>query len=203
MLSAGRQMASPGNTGQGLGIKQVLIRDIDVVGDRVLATDTGGLQLELPLSIHRVGVAPEIGQTWLVDQALGFWSLAAFVGAEPGSSPGTVVASFSYTGALSVYGGDFRWYNDTGRALTFGTVRASVGTAPTGAAVVVDVLQNGSTIFSTTGNRPTIAAGAYTGVNTGTPDTTTLPAGAYLTVSIAQIGSSVPGADLTLTVVMT
>lgn len=199
-------MASPGNTGQGLGIKQVLIRDIDTANDRVLATDAGGLQLELPLSIHRVGIAPAIGQTWLVDQALGFWSLAAFVGAEPSSSPGTVgtvVAAFSYTGALSVYAGDFRWYNDTGRTLTVGRARASVGTAPTGAAVVVDVLQNGSTIFTTGGNRPTVAAGAYTGVNAGAPDTATLPAGAYLTVSIAQVGSSVPGADLTVTVVMT
>jgi hypothetical protein len=114
-----------------------------------------------------------------------------------------VIPPFSYTGGLAVYTGDYRWYNDTGRTLTFGTIRASVGVAPTGASVIVDVLANGSTIFTTTGHRPTIAAGTNTAVNSAAPDVTTLANGSYLTVSIVQVGSTVAGSDLTVSVVMT
>ena len=113
-----------------------------------------------------------------------------------------VQADFSVTGALTVTAYDFRWYNDTGRTLTFGTVRASVGVAPATTAVVVDVLKDGTTIFTTTGNRPSIAAGANTAVNSAAPDITTLPAGHYLTVSVVQTGTGTTGSDLTVQVNM-
>lgn len=119
----------------------------------------------------------------------------------PTSDP--VVAAFTYSGTIAVYTGDYRWYNDTGRTLTFGTIRASLGTAPTGSSATFDVLANGSTIFTTTGHRPTIAISGNTAVNSGTPDVTTIANGSYLTVSIIQVGSTVAGSDLTLTVVMT
>lgn len=109
--------------------------------------------------------------------------------------------SFSYTGTIASYSGDFRWYNDTGRTLTISVVRASLGTAPAGSSAIFDVLKNGSTIFTTTANRPTIAAAANTAVS-GTPDVTAVANGEYLTVNISQVGSTTPGADLTLTVVM-
>lgn len=116
-------------------------------------------------------------------------------------TPVTICPSFSYTGTIAVYTGDFRWYNDTGRTLTIANARASLGTAPTGSSAIFDVLKNGVTIFSTTANRPTIAAGNNTGLS-GTPDVTSVVAGDYLTVTISQIGATTPGADLTLTVVM-
>lgn len=118
------------------------------------------------------------------------------------TTPSSVEATFSYTGTLAVYVGDYRWYNNTGRTLTFGTIRASVGSAPTGASVKVDVLINGSTIFTTVANRPTIAVSTNTST-AGTPDTTTIAAGSYLTVTIAQIGSTATGGDLTVQVEMT
>jgi hypothetical protein len=110
---------------------------------------------------------------------------------------------FTYGGTLGIYTGDYRWYNDSGRTLTFGTIRASVGVAPTGASVIVDVLKGGFTIFTTTGHRPTITAGTNTATNSAGPDVTTIASGEYLTVSIVQIGSTVAGADLTVSVVMT
>ncbi len=116
-------------------------------------------------------------------------------------TPSSVVASFSYTGTIPVYVGDFRWYNDTGRTLTISSVRASLGTAPTGSSAIFDVLQNGTTIFTTTANRPTITAGSNTALS-GTPDTTTIVSGNYFTVSISQIGSTVAGADLVLTITL-
>lgn len=115
--------------------------------------------------------------------------------------PSVVAPSFSYTGTIAVYTGDFRWYNDTGRTLSISKVRASLGTAPTGSSAIIDVLKNGTTIFTTTANRPTIAASSNTATS-GTPDITSVASGDYLTVSIAQVGSTVAGADLTLTVVM-
>jgi hypothetical protein len=78
-------------------------------------------------------------------------------------------------------------------------VRASVGTAPTTQSVIVDVNKNGTTIFTTQGNRPTIAAGANTDASS-TPDVTAFAAGDYMTVDVDQIGTGTVGADLTVQV---
>lgn len=76
------------------------------------------------------------------------------------------------------------------------SVSAIVGTAPTGASLIVDVLKNGTTIFTTTANRPTIVAGATQTTTFPRPDVTRLVAGDNLTLSISQIGSTVAGSDL-------
>lgn len=83
------------------------------------------------------------------------------------------------------------------QALTIVKVWLIVRTAPTGAAILIDINKNGSTIWSTQGNRGTIAATATAG-NTTTFDTTALAAGDYLDLDIDQIGSSVAGVDLTV-----
>lgn len=105
---------------------------------------------------------------------------------------------FSRPGLLSPTTGVSRFYADDYYYLT--SVRASVGTAPAGASLIVDVLKNGSTIFTTSGNRPAIAPGAFTAVSAAPPDLLFLVPGDYLTVNIAQTGSAVPGADLTVNV---
>jgi hypothetical protein len=82
----------------------------------------------------------------------------------------------------------------------------TVVTAPTGANLIVDVNYHASaaasatTIFTTQGNRPEIAAAAYTD-DSGTPDVTSLAAGGVIGISIDQIGSTVAGADLMVTLV--
>ena len=107
---------------------------------------------------------------------------------------------FSADGDQSVTTGQHRVYNDTGQALTISSTRASVGTAPTGAALIVDVRKNGSTIFTTRANRPTVSAGGFTAVG-GTPNVTAWGVGEYLTVDVNQVGSTVAGADLTVQVI--
>lgn len=77
-----------------------------------------------------------------------------------------------------------------------------VGTAPTGAGIIIDVKKNGATIYTTQANRPTIAANQTAGGPGATPDVTSLAAGDYLTVDIVQIGSTIAGADLTVSVVV-
>lgn len=74
-------------------------------------------------------------------------------------------------------------------------------TAPTGSSLIFDVNKNGTTIFTTQGNRPTIASSGNSS-SAAIPDVTTLTTGDYLTVDIDQIGATVPGANLTVIVVL-
>lgn len=108
--------------------------------------------------------------------------------------------TYSVVGAVSTSTGATRVYNDTGRTLTIAKVRASVVTAPTGSALIVDVNKNGTTIFTTQSARPTIAASSTTA--TGTPAVTTLADGDYVTVDVDQVGSLVAGSDLTVQVTL-
>ncbi len=87
-----------------------------------------------------------------------------------------------------------------GCSLTISKVKVHVKTAPTGAAVIVDVNKGGTTIFTTQGNRPTIAIGA-TDADSGTPDVTGLVENDKLSVDVDQVGSTIAGADLTVEIV--
>ena len=104
---------------------------------------------------------------------------------------------FSKAGVQAVAVGSQRLYIE--RTMTITHVRASVGTAPVGASLIVDVNKNGTTIFTNQANRPTIAAAGFTASAPGI-DVTTLAAGDFLTVDVDQIGSSVAGSDLVVTV---
>ena len=84
-------------------------------------------------------------------------------------------------------------------ALTILRVYINVKTAPTGATLIVDVNKGGTTIFTTQGNRPTIAISAKT-AESGTPDVTTLAKNDILSIDVDQIGSTIAGADLVVQV---
>lgn len=107
--------------------------------------------------------------------------------------------TFQHQRTLQVGTGSMRWY--AGRNYTIGEVRGSVGTAPVGADIIVDVKLNGSSIFSLPGDRVTIPASQHTGV--GTPTVVSVLDGDYFTVDIVQIGSSVAGSDLVLQIDLT
>lgn len=101
----------------------------------------------------------------------------------------------TFTGELSVSSGPLRIYNKLGVTQMFSEVWLSVGTAPSGAAIIVDVNKGGSTIFTNPSHRPHISDGAHTGTTTSF-DVTTWEAGTYLSVDIDQIGSVTGGSDL-------
>ncbi len=105
---------------------------------------------------------------------------------------------FFKQGPLSVSTGVSRFYADDYYYLS--SVRASVNTAPQGASLIVDVFKNGSTIFTTTGNRPTITAGSFTATSAAPPDLLFLQPGDYLTINVVQVGSTAQGQDLTVNV---
>lgn len=83
-------------------------------------------------------------------------------------------------------------------AVTILGVTAAVNTAPTGASIVLDVKRNGTSIFTTTANRPTIAIGNNATTTEPAPDVSALNAGDFVTVDILQVGSTVAGSDLTV-----
>lgn len=103
----------------------------------------------------------------------------------PGVATRPVLLPFASPGDLVVGGGTSRIYLPT--AGTIQSVEASVGTAPDGQPAIIDVDKNGTTIFTTQANRPSIAALAHTSGKM-TPDVATFSIGDYLTVDIDQVG---------------
>jgi len=103
---------------------------------------------------------------------------------------------YSYNGAISVMSGTMRLYNDTGAAWTIQGVRASVGTAPSGTSIIVDVNIDGTTIFTTQANRPTIVVAGNSSGYVTNMNIMTVGTGSYLTVDIDQVGSTTAGSDL-------
>lgn len=78
-------------------------------------------------------------------------------------------------------------------------IRASVGTAPAGSTIIVDVNESGSTILST---KLTIDAGEKTSTTAATAaviSDTTLADDAEITIDIDQVGSSTAGKGLKIT----
>jgi NO-binding membrane sensor protein with MHYT domain len=111
---------------------------------------------------------------------------------------GGSVAAFTIPGALAVAVGSVRWYAP--KSITITSVVVSVGTASLGASVIFDVNKNGTTIFTTQANRPTVAASAFTASTTGM-SVTTLTTSDYITVDIDQIGTTYSGADAVVQII--
>lgn len=107
----------------------------------------------------------------------------------------------SVSGNVSVASavGPLRVPNAFGSNLKILGVQAVVGTAPATNPVIVDVNLDGTTIFTTQGNRPTVAAAA-TDSGVEVPDVTTWEPGEVLTVDVDAIGSGTVGANLTVTI---
>lgn len=85
-------------------------------------------------------------------------------------------------------------------AVTLLLVKIYADTAPTGATLIVDINKNGTTIFTTQANRPTIAIDGNA-ADSGTPDVTAVAKGDRLSYDIDQVGSTVAGGNhLTITV---
>jgi len=82
-------------------------------------------------------------------------------------------------------------------ACTISKAYAICQTGPTGADLIFDIHLNGTTIWTTTGNRVKIADGTYTGTQTSF-DSTALVENDYLELYIDQVGSTAAGGDITV-----
>lgn len=88
-------------------------------------------------------------------------------------------------------------------AVTLSEVRASVGTAPTGSVLTVDINEGGSSILST---KLTIDAGEKTSTTAATAaviSDSALADDAEITIDIDTVGSTIPGAGLKVTLIGT
>lgn len=113
---------------------------------------------------------------------------------------GGLTAVFSRPGVLAVAVGQGQFY--VTRASTITGVVMAVGTAPTGATILCDVNKNGTTVFTTQGNRPSIAISAFKVAANASPDVTSLAVGDLLSVDIDQVGATIAGSDLTVIVTL-
>lgn len=104
--------------------------------------------------------------------------------------------TFYMEGVLVTKVGTLKWRSNG--AATIVGILAVVGTAPTGASIIVDVNKNGTTLFAT--GKPTIAAGTTNSGAASVPSSPNLVDGDEITVDIDQIGSTVAGSDLTVEV---
>jgi parallel beta-helix repeat protein len=77
-------------------------------------------------------------------------------------------------------------------------IEARLSIQPTGSSVIVDVNKNGTTMYTTQGNRPTIATSTNT--DTTTPDITAIADNDYLSVDVDQKDSNDVGQNLTVTI---
>ena len=96
-------------------------------------------------------------------------------------------------------------YKDTPDNVTWERCDLIVDTVPTGATIIVDIersVDGGATwvtIFTGGTNRPLIAAGARTGSTTTIDIPTATANGHRFRAKISQVGSTIAGADLTVT----
>ena len=86
------------------------------------------------------------------------------------------------------------------KAGTFNKAYIYAKTGPTGADLIVDILKNGTTIWTNQANRLKIVAGQVSG-NTSTFDVTTVAISDIITIDIDQVGSTIPGKDITVQLV--
>lgn len=90
---------------------------------------------------------------------------------------------------LAVATGTNKWYFN--RACTFMGVDLSLATTGT-TATTIDVKKSGTTIYTTTGNRPSLGSGVAHVLSTN-PDILTIAAGDYITVDTVAIGTGAAG----------
>ena len=95
--------------------------------------------------------------------------------------------NFTQAGALSVGSGAIRYYTQTDRTIT--GCYAMVSGAPSGSAAIFDVNIDGTTAYTTQGNRPTVAAAGYLSTVT-VPDVTAWDTGSYLTIDVDAANSA-------------
>lgn len=79
-------------------------------------------------------------------------------------------------------------------------VHARVATAPTGATLLVDVNKNGTTIYGTQANRPTVAISGFT-ATVGENSVIEVAEDDIITIDVDQVGSTVAGANLAVSIV--
>ena len=115
-----------------------------------------------------------------------------------GLFPARLIITFWVPGRLSV-GICKSWVYFAPFDFTLDRVKCFARTPSNSEPIIVDVNANGTTIFTTQGNRPRIPAGQNIGPVT-TPDITAISEGDILSLDVDQIGIVESGRNLTVEV---
>ena len=148
---------------------------------------------------HFLGATPNFNVITATTQAggvlTGTFSNLAYV------DPPLYGIPFTKTGTLTVTAGALRF--PIFKTTTILGAIATVNTAPQGTfPIILDITKNGTSIYTTTNNRPTIAVGTnISQVPYLAPNVSTATLGDYLQVNILQVGDSTAGSDLTVVIV--
>lgn len=169
------------------------------------AYDTAeGVQALVPFGLYAslpLGARDQEGEEWVtLEKDSMLWVVRAVTSDQTSQAGGVAgdgtlcipgIHHWFEGGVLGVWDSFERFYAPFD--LTVKTLRASLETVPTGADFIVEVFQNGTTSVGSI----TVAAGTDTAV---IDVDVAMPLGDRLTYSIIQVGSTVPGSDLSLTV---
>ncbi len=104
---------------------------------------------------------------------------------------------FQVAGTLTV-DTDVSSYFKCGYKTRIDEVQGHVGTAPTDASLIIDVNDDGVTVFTTQGNRPTIVSAGTDDTSEAADGGTAIAKDSVITIDVDQIGSTIAGADLTI-----
>ena len=105
--------------------------------------------------------------------------------------------AFPVSGSLTVTTNISTYFQAPAR-VRIDEVRCHVGTAPVGATILVDVNDDGTTVFTTQGHRPTIADGANDATSGAADGGTSVAKNSVITIDVDQVGSGTAGSDLTV-----
>lgn len=147
-----------------------------------------------------IPVLPEADSYWTIQGPTEDFNLSLF------PSTGLKEVSFSIMGAdlLADTTMDHKafWYNDDLFPIVVVKSRATVTTSPTGSSAIITPYKNAATAIFTSTDRPTIAASGTTGLSSTVASraAATLATGDRLSVKVDQVGSTIAGKDLTVSV---
>lgn len=207
-------------TGLGTGIPAALAANTGSAGAPVLYNGDAGTPSAL-VATNASGTAASL-TAGSATAALGLKSATTTVSVSSATAPtsGQVLKATSTTNAtwqsppveIVVACSDETTALTTGTAkvtfrmphsMTLSSVRLNVNTAPTGAAIVVDMKESGTTVFST---KPQIDATAKTSVGGAVPGVvsdTSLADDAEITINLDQVGATIAGKGLKVTLIGT
>lgn len=196
-LIAGRTVAQPGYTGTA---SIVATYTVNASPTGAWSANLTANALLIPANTYYRIVEAGYTSYVVVPNGPGPYNLSSILTVPPPSLPlnPSTMQPFSYPGSLAVVVGTARIYNYGPTNLNIQFVSATVGTPPTGSALIVDIKVSGVTVFTIPGHRPAIAAGTNTSGKVTAIDAPAWPSGQYLTVDIVQVGAATPGADLTV-----
>jgi len=174
----------------------------------ILGTGAGSLGAAAPGTVGRVLVDKGAG----VDPAFQAINLALAAATQNqlltsrggtgvnSATPYQVPAHFAFAGNMSTGA-----KSETSLWVPAGTIieaaKAKAGTAPSNAAIIIDVRDDGTSIWSgVQANMLQIPDGATVGVATGAAYT--VPAGSYIDLEVEQVGGIATGADVGVTLIL-